>query len=88
MAPIVGILIHVLESYGYIIPFVAFIIMMAIFALISLIVRSLPFSRPEWWAHVHPSGGLKKNGTELAFLCIILLGMGALWGALDSYLPW
>ncbi|XP_047113681.1 uncharacterized protein LOC124790139 [Schistocerca piceifrons] len=87
-APIVGVITWLLDLTAYPVPFIAFAIMMAIFAVVAMVGRSLPFSRPEWWAHVHPLGGLKKHGGELAVLSVILLLMGGLWGALDSYLPW
>lgn len=54
----------------------------------------MPLSTPEWWWHTAtgfvamPMNTVRRYGAEIAALFVVVTILGALWGAIDTYLPW
>jgi len=97
LPPVVDLVIDLLPSepvsdkhlnfYGYYI--ITFALLSLISALILLFSRSLPLSPVDY--HLHPGPGhltLRGAGGEVGALSLVLVLLGLLSSAIDSYIPW
>lgn len=79
---------------SYYLPITMFSVMMIISAFIALFSDGMPLSPPEWWWHTRsgmlalPMSAIKRYGSETAALVFVLVIMGILWSAMDTFLPW
>uniref|UniRef100_A0A1B6JI39 Major facilitator superfamily associated domain-containing protein n=2 Tax=Homalodisca liturata TaxID=320908 RepID=A0A1B6JI39_9HEMI len=76
-----------LQSYGY--HIITFAILSVISAVIILFDRSLPLSPVDY--HLHSGPGhltLRGAGGEIGALSLVLILLGLLSSAIDSYIPW
>lgn len=94
-APIVGFFTHnsllgIPESPAYLLAFAVFAALMVLSALIVVCARTMQLGPPEWWWSTRKSlAGAGRNWRgELMALIVVLVLLGAFFGAIDSYLPW
>ncbi|CAG4964486.1 unnamed protein product [Parnassius apollo] len=92
--PLAGFAAEQMPDTPYLVPFLMHALFMLIGALILLIDGGMPLSPPEWWWHTAggalavPLSAVRRYGAETAALCAVLVLLGALWSAIDAYLPW
>ncbi|XP_063223965.1 uncharacterized protein LOC134531882 [Bacillus rossius redtenbacheri] len=74
----------------YYAAFACFAALMLLSAVVVASARSAPLAPPEWWWHARgaPLGGAARSASEIAALSAVLVLLGALWSAIDSFLPW
>lgn len=92
--PLAGLGAKAVPEAPYLVPFAMNAIFMIIAALILLFDSRMPLSTPEWWWHTAtgvlamPMNTIRRYGAEIAGLFAVVTLLGALWSAIDAYLPW
>ncbi|KAJ8871226.1 hypothetical protein PR048_027532 [Dryococelus australis] len=92
-APSVGAIISYVvghDSPVYYVAFAVFMVLMLLSSIIVIFAQSMPLSPPEWWWHARgmPLSGMARSATEIGAVSAVLVLLGALWSAIDSFLPW
>ena len=88
--PLSGYLSGLLGSYA---PLALHALLVLLAACVALSANAMPLGPPEWWWHTRsgmlalPMSAVRKYGAEAAALFLVLVLMGGLWSAVDSYLP-
>jgi hypothetical protein len=82
------------HSTQYLIPFLVFLVMSLIGALLLLAAKDMPLSPPEWWWHTKsgmvaiPMSAIRKYGPETAALVFVTFLLGVFWSVIDTYQSW
>lgn len=91
-APIIGAIGP--HSTSYTIPFIVFIVMSVVGALVLLIAKEMPLSPPEWWWHTKSGmvaiemSAARKYAREAFGVTFVALLVGICWSVIDSYEAW
>nr|XP_026491085.1 uncharacterized protein LOC113397135 [Vanessa tameamea]XP_026491086.1 uncharacterized protein LOC113397135 [Vanessa tameamea] len=92
--PLAGFAATQMPDTPYLVPFLMHAIFMVIGAIILLVDTRMPLSTPEWWWHTAtgalalPLSAVRRYGAETAAVFAVVALLGALWSAIDAYLPW
>ncbi|XP_055693493.1 uncharacterized protein LOC129795946 [Lutzomyia longipalpis] len=93
-APIMGAIGHPADIPIYFIPFIVFVSLMVLAALVILLATAMPLSPPEWWWHTKsgmlaiPMSAIRKYAPETGALLFVTIVLGIFWSAIDSYQAW